>query len=77
MSNTIIPDRRPASEGDGDTSVEQWLRVSLLALVPLIVAFYVSDEWQPYLFVAGGLLLVVGAVLLVRQELSKRGERRD
>jgi hypothetical protein len=72
MSNTIIPDSNPAREVEGDGSVEPWLRVSFLALVPLILAFYLPDEWQWSLFVAGGLLLVAATVMLVRQERRKR-----
>jgi hypothetical protein len=79
MSNTIIPEPRPTrdEEVDGHPSAEPWLRASFLALVPLIVAFYLPEEWQPYLFVAGGLLLLTGAVMLVRQERRKSAGRRD
>jgi hypothetical protein len=79
MSNTIIPEPRPArSEEVADhPSVEPWLRASFLALVPLLLAFYLPEEWQPYLFVAGALLLVTGAVMLVRQERRKSAGRRD
>ena len=91
MSNTIIPEPRqardqfPTLSGEGSSArgeldhpgVEPWLRVSLLALVPLILAFYLAEEWQPHLFVAGGLLLVTGAAMLVRQERRKRVARRD
>jgi len=79
MSNTIIPEPRPARDEEvGDhPSVEPWLRTSFLALVPLILAFYLPEEWQPYLFMAGGLLLVTGAAMLVRQERRKSVRRRD
>jgi hypothetical protein len=78
MSNTIIPESQPSSDDQTSShAVEPWLGVSFLALLPLIVAFYVPEEWQTYLFVAGGLLLVVGTVLLIRQERGKRAERRD
>ena len=79
MSNTIIPEPRPArgEEVDRHPSVEPWLRTSFLALVPLILAFYLAEEWQPYLFVAGGLLLVTSAVMLVRQERRQSARRRD
>ena len=79
MSNTIMPETRSQrdEEFDRHPSIEPWLRVSFLALVPLILAFYLAREWQPYLFVAGGLLLVASAVMLVRQERRKSAGRRD
>jgi hypothetical protein len=79
MSNTIMPEPRSAQDEEIDRhpSIEPWLRISFLALVPLILAFYLAREWQPYLFVAGGLLLVASAVMLVRQERRKGAGRRD
>jgi len=79
MSNTMIPEPRSSQneEMDRHPSIEPWLRVSFVALLPLILAFYLAEEWQMYLFVAGGLLLVAGAVMLVRQERRKSGGRRD
>jgi hypothetical protein len=79
MSNTIIPESRrtPDDQTDSHAGFEPWLGVSFLALLPLIVAFYTPKAWQPYLFVAGGLLLVVSTVLLIRQERRKSAERRD
>ncbi len=79
MSNTIIPESHHTADDQAEshTGIEPWLGVSFLALLPLIVAFYVPAAWQPYLFVAGGLLLVVGTVLLIRQERRKSAERRD
>ena len=69
MSNTMIPEpRSPRDEEiDRHPSIEPWLRVSFVALLPLVLAFYLAEEWRPYLFVAGGLLLVTCFVLLVRQ----------
>jgi hypothetical protein len=77
MSNTMIPEpRSPRDEEiDRHPSIEPWLRISFLALLPLVLAFYLAEEWQPYLFVAGGLLLVAGAVMLVRQERRNSGRR--
>ena len=79
MSNTIIPEsqRTAGDQSEARTGIEPWLSVSFLALLPLIVAFYVPEAWQLYLFVAGGLLLLVGAVLLIRQERRNSAERRD
>ena len=79
MSNTMIPEPRSSQDEEMDRhpSMEPWLRVSFIALLPLVLAFYLAEEWQMYLFVAGGLLLVAGAVMLVRQERRKSGGRRD
>jgi hypothetical protein len=79
MSNTMIPEPRSPQDEEVDRhpSIEPWLRISLVGLVPLILAFYLAEEWKPYLFVAGALLLVAGAVMLVRQERRKRTGRRD
>jgi len=52
--------------------VELWIKISLAAFVPLVLAFYLPDEWQSALFVAGGLLVLAGIGALVRQERSKR-----
>jgi len=79
MSNTMIPEpRSPRDEEiDRHPSIEPWLRVSFFALLPLVLAFYLAEEWRPYLFVAGGLLLVASAVMLVRQERRKSTDRRE
>ena len=80
MSNTMIPEPRPTRDEEIDRdhpSIEPWLRISFLALVPLILAFYLAEELKLYLFVAGGLLLVASAVMLVRQERRKSAARRD
>jgi hypothetical protein len=77
MSNTMIPEPRSSQveEMDRHPSMEPWLRVSFIALLPLVLAFYLAEEWQIYLFVAGGLLLAAGTVMLVRQERRKSGRR--
>ena len=77
MSNTMIPEPRSSQDEEMDRhpSMEPWLRVSFIALLPLVLAFYLAEEWQPYLFVAGGLLLAAGTVMLVRQERRKSGRR--
>ena len=80
MSNTMIPEPRPTRDEEIERhhpTMEPWLRVSFIALLPLVLAFYLAEEWQMYLFVAGGLLLLAGAVMLVRQERRKSGGRRD
>ncbi|HEX7978253.1 MAG TPA: hypothetical protein VF461_06600 [Gemmatimonadaceae bacterium] len=79
MSNTIIPESRSQrdEEIDRHPTIEPWLRVSFVALLPLILAFYLAEEWKLYLFVAGGLLLVASTVMLVRQERRKSAVRSD
>ena len=79
MSNTMIPEPRSPRDEEiaRHPSIEPWLRISFLALLPLVLAFYLAEEWRPYLFVAGGLLLVASAVMLVRQERRKSADRRD
>ena len=80
MSNTMIPEPRSTRNEEIDRdhpSIEPWLRISFLALVPLILAFYLAEELKLYLFVAGGLLLVASTVMLVRQERRKSAGRRD
>ena len=79
MSNTMIPEpRSPRDEEiDRHPSIEPWLRVSFVALLPLVLAFYLAEEWRPYLFVAGGLLLVTSFVMLVRQERRRSAGRPD
>jgi len=77
MSNTMIPEPRSSQDEEMDRhpSMEPWLRVSFIALLPLVLTFYLAEEWQIYLFVAGGLLLAAGTVMLVRQERRKSGRR--
>jgi len=77
MSNTMIPEPRSSQDEEKDRhpSMEPWLRVSFIALLPLVLTFYLAEEWQIYLFVAGGLLLAAGTVMLVRQERRKSGRR--
>ena len=79
MSNTMIPEPHSPQDEEMDRhpSIEPWLRISFLGLVPLILAFYLAEELKLYLFVAGGLLLVASAVMLVRQERRKSAGRRD
>jgi hypothetical protein len=73
MSRSTDSDPRDVmNEESPDTSgVEPWIKISMAAFVPLVLAFYLPDEWQPLLFVAGGLLVLAGIVALVRQERGK------
>ena len=79
MSNstdTETDTRARANVEQEATRVEPWLIVSFLALIPFALAFYLPTEWQPYLFVAGGLLGVAGGAMLVRQERRKSSDVR-
>jgi hypothetical protein len=73
MSRSTETDPRTAENGASNDApgVELWIKISLLAFVPLVLAFYLPDEWQSSLFVAGGLLVLAGIVALVRQERRK------
>ena len=59
-------------EGDAP-GMEPWLKTSLGAFVPLVLAFILPRALQPYLFAVGALLVLCGIVMLVRQE-SRKGE---
>jgi hypothetical protein len=75
MSYPTNSDPRITTSAESDApGVEPWLKISLTAFVPLVLAFYLPDEWQTALFVAGGLLVLAGIVALVRQERGKRSE---
>jgi hypothetical protein len=77
VSNSTETDNRASTNVDQEsTRIEPWLIVSFLALIPLALAFYLPSEWQPYLFVAGGLLGVAGGVMLVRQEWRRSSDLR-
>jgi hypothetical protein len=76
VSNSTNTDPRANTNDDQEAGVEPWLIVSFLALIPLALAFYLPTEWRPYLFVAGGLLGLVGGVMLVRQERRKSADVR-
>jgi mannose/fructose/N-acetylgalactosamine-specific phosphotransferase system component IIC len=56
--------------------MEPWLRVSLGAFIPLALAFVLPRALQTALFVAGGLLVLCGIVMLVRQEWGKSRDDR-
>lgn len=59
---------------------EPWLLPSLLAFVPLGIALVVSKPLQTMLLALAGVLLLVGAVLLVRRPSdppSNGSTRRD
>ncbi|MEO8562523.1 MAG: hypothetical protein ABI601_10640 [bacterium] len=66
--------RAPIAVAADAPNVEPWLKISLVAFVPLVLAFYLPDEWQSVLFVAGGLLVLAGIAALVRQERRKSSD---
>ena len=77
MSNTTEIDPRESTTVDREAAgVESWVIVSVLALIPLLLAIYLPSEWRPYLFAGGGLLGLVGGVMLVRQERRKSSDVR-
>ena len=47
---------------------EPWLKVSLTGFVPLVLAFYLPAAYRPIPFLAGGLLVLCGMFMLIRQE---------
>ncbi len=72
MSRPQESDLRTITTAEADAlRVEPWLKISLTAFVPLVLAFYLPDEWQSVLFAAGGLLVLAGMVALIRQERRK------
>ena len=72
MSRSTDSDARTATtEEIARPGVEPWLKISTAAFVPLALSFYLPDEWQPLLLVAGGLLVLAGLVALIRQERRK------
>jgi hypothetical protein len=68
-ARTVVNDQSTDTPG-----IEPWIKISLAAFVPLVLAFYLPDEWQSPLFVAGGLLVLAGIVALVRQERRKSAD---
>jgi hypothetical protein len=59
--------------GDDDAPrLEPWLVVSLLAIVPMIVAFAIPKAFVLYTAAISGILLVVGLAMLVVQERRRR-----
>ena len=72
MSRSTNPDARATMTDETvRPGVERWLKISTAAFVPLVLSFYLPDQWQPVLFVAGGLLVLAGIVALIRQERGK------
>ena len=53
-------------------SLEPWLAVAILSLVPMAAAFILHADFMPYLLSFGATLSVASLVMLVRQERGKR-----
>jgi hypothetical protein len=75
MTSPANTEDRSAFANEGDAPrMESWLKVCLTAFVPLVLAFVLPKAVQPYLFTVGGLLVLCGIVMLIRQE---RGNKVD
>jgi hypothetical protein len=57
--------------GDQAPRLEPWLSVSLLAIVPMLVAFLIPKEHVIFAAAISGILLVVGLAMLVVQERKR------
>jgi len=69
MSRSTDSDARTSMTDETERpGVEPWLKISMVAFVPLALAFYLPDQWQPFLFVIGALIVIAGIVALVRQQ---------
>lgn len=53
---------------DDAPRLEPWLGVSLLAIVPMLVAFVIPTEHVKFAAAIAGILLVIGLGMLVVQE---------
>jgi hypothetical protein len=54
-------------------SIEPWLGILLVALVPLVLAVFLPESWRIPFYVVGGAICAGGLLLLVKQEV-KGGE---
>jgi hypothetical protein len=52
-------------------SIEPWLAILLLSLVPLVTAVLLPEAWRMPLYVVGGAMCAAGVVLLVKQEVQR------
>lgn len=51
--------------------LEPWLGVSLLAIVPMIVAFAIPKEYVLHAAAVSGVVFIVGLVMMVLQERNR------
>lgn len=65
-------DERAGTPHDDTPRLEPWLVMSLLAIVPMIVAFAIPKTFVLYTAAISGILLVVGLAMLVVQERRRR-----
>jgi len=82
---TMAPDGRPHGDAEltdpsgserasGDSEaprLEPWLGVSLLAIVPMIVAFAIPKEFVLHAAAVSGVLFIIGLAMLVMQERNR------
>jgi hypothetical protein len=52
--------------------LEPWLKVSLLAILPMLVAFALPKEHVPFAAAISGILLAIGVGMLIVQERRRR-----
>jgi hypothetical protein len=75
MTSPTNTENRSAFVNEGDAPrMESWLKVCFAAFVPLALAFVLPKAAQLYLFTIGGVLVLCGIVMLIRQE---RGSKVD
>jgi hypothetical protein len=63
-----LGDYRPPVEYHEAPRLEPWLVVSLLAVIPMIVAFAIPKAMVIYAAAISGILLVTGVGMLIAQE---------
>lgn len=51
-------------------SLEPWIAVLFLSLVPLLAAVILPEPWRLPLYVIGGVLCATGIALLIKQEAA-------
>jgi hypothetical protein len=86
MSESILQEeretapKRPAlarsvDHGDNvDTRIEPWLKVTLVAFIPAIVAFLLPVQYRLATFLVAAVIMAVGLVMLIKHEaVEKRG----
>jgi hypothetical protein len=67
--------REGAEREAAPQSVERWLVIVLLSLVPMVAALFVPLGWRAPLYIAGGAACAVGLALLVVHEVKRSKEQ--